>query len=232
MGNKKEKSRVKVSFYQFFKQFPDEDSARRYFEEQKWGKDGKKRYCPHCGSFKTKVAKHKMPYRCSSCYKHFSIRTGSVLAESNVPLHKWLMAIYLLNTNLKGISSRKLASDLEVTQKTAWFLAHRIRECMKEDTGLFSNPTEADETYIGQKFRTMHQSQREKIEGRGAVGKTAVLGVKERESKKVAVKVAPDTTGKTLSNFIGSHVEAGTTVYTDERTRDTTRLPVNTTARA
>lgn len=157
-----------------------------------------------------------MPYRCSSCYKQFSIRTGSVLAESDVPLHKWLMAIYLLNTNLKGISNRKLASDLEVTQKTAWFLAHRIREAMKEEGGLFSNPTEADETYIGQKSRTMHQSQREKLKGRGAIGKTAVLGIKERGSKKVRVKVAPDTKGATLAGFIGNHVKAGTTVYTDE----------------
>ena len=215
MSDKKTKSREKVSFYKFFKQFPDEDSARRYFEEQKWGKDGEKRYCPHCGSFKTKVAKHKMPYRCSSCYKHFSIRTKSVLAESNIPLHKWLMAIYLLNTNLKGISSRKLASDLDVTQKTAWFLAHRIREAMNRESSMFTSPTEADETYIGGLECNKHESKRNH-DGRGTKGKVAVLGVKERESKKVAVKVAPDTTGKTLSGFIGSHVKAGTTVYTDE----------------
>lgn len=156
-----------------------------------------------------------MPYRCSSCYKHFSVRTGSILAESNVSLHKWLMAIYLLNTNLKGISSCKLASDLGVTQKTAWFLAHRIREVMKEETGLFTNPTEADETYIGGKEKNKHASKK-RNDGRGTVGKTPVLGLKDRKTKKVAVKVAPDVTGKTLSGFVGSHVEAGNTVYTDE----------------
>lgn len=134
------------------------------------------------------------------------------------------MAVCLLNTNLKGISNRKLASDLEVTQKTAWFLAHRMRESMKEEAGLFSNPTEADEICIGGLEKNKHASKR-KHEGRGATGKTAVLGVKERKSKKVAVKVASDTTGKTLSNFIGSHVEAGTTVYTDMSIRATTLLP-------
>lgn len=156
-----------------------------------------------------------MPYCCKDCRKRFSVRTGSILEESKVPLHKWLMTVYLLNTNLKGVSSMKLARDLGVKQRTAWFLAHRIMESMKEGTGLFTNPTEADETYIGGLEENKHESKR-KHDGRGTKGKTAVLGIKERRSKKIAVKVATDTTGKTLSEFIGDHVEAGNTVYTDD----------------
>ena len=215
MGKKTHGKEGKVSFYEFFQSFPDEESAERYFAEKRWGKDGKDRFCPHCGSMRTVRAKDKMPYRCKDCRKRFSVRTGSILAESKVSLHKWLMAIYLLNTNLKGVSSMKLARDLGVQQKTAWFLAHRIRESMKENIALFGNPTEADETYIGGLEKNKHESKR-KHDGRGTKGKTALLGVKERDSKKVAVKVAPDTKGGTLSEFIGDHVEAGNTVYTDD----------------
>ena len=215
------KKQDKVSFYKFFQRFPDEDSAEKYFAEKRWGKDGKDRFCPHCGSVRTVTANDKMPYRCKDCRKRFSVRTGSILAESKVPLHKWLMAVYLLNTNLKGVSSMKLARDLDIQQRSAWFLAHRIRESMKEETGLFTSPTEADECYIGGLESNKHASKR-KHDGRGGKGKAVVLGVKE--SKKVAVKVAADTTGKTLSGFIGSHAEAGNTVYTDERIKATTRL--------
>lgn len=209
------KKQDKVSFYKFFQMFPDEDSAEEYFAEKRWGKDGKDRFCPHCGSVRTVRTKDRMPYRCKDCRKRFSVRTGSMLAESKVPLHKWLMAVYLLNTNLKGVSSMKLARDLDIQQRSAWFLAHRIRESMKQEAGMFTSPTEADECYIGGLEANKHASKR-KHDGRGGKGKAIVLGVKERESKKVAVQVAPDTTGKTLSGFIGSHVEAGTTVYTDE----------------
>ena len=123
-----DKKQGKISFYKFFQQFPDEASVEKFFAEKRWGKDSKDRFCPHCGGFRTVTTKDKMPYRCKDCRKRFSIRTGSILAESNIPLHKWLMAIYLLNTNLKGVSNMKLARDLDVMQKTAWFLAHRIRK--------------------------------------------------------------------------------------------------------
>ena len=207
--------REKISFYKLLQMFPDEQAAEKFFENERWGVSG--RYCPHCGSMRTVERKNRkpQPYRCKDCRKDFSIKNGSVMWRSHIPLHKWLMAMYLLSTSLKGVSSRKLGSDLGIKQEAAWLLAHKIRAAMEQGNGLFTNPVEADETYIGGLEKNKH-ADKKKHDGRGAKGKVAVLGVKERESKKVAVKVASDTTGKTLSSFIGSHVEAGNTVYTDE----------------
>jgi len=116
-----------LSLYGFFKKFPDEESARLYFEARRWI-NGK--YCPHCGSAEVVECKdHKpMPYRCKDCRKHFSVRTDSVLEESRLPLHKWLMAMYMMTTARKGIPSTQMAKELGITQKSAWFLAQRIRE--------------------------------------------------------------------------------------------------------
>ncbi len=209
----------KVSLYEFFKMFPDEGLARKCFEEQKWGKDGKDRYCSHCGSFNTIEIKHPtMPYRCRDCRKYFSVRTNTVLAKSKISLHKWLMAIYLLNTNLKGISSLKLSSDVEVTQKTAWFLGHRIRESFDEqsDNPLLS-PVEVDETYVGGLERNKHQSNRTKgTQGRSTKTKSAVVGIKSRIDKKVKAKVTEVVDSKTLEGLIDKTVDAESTIYTDE----------------
>ena len=143
----KKKKTEKVSFYKFFKKFPNEQSARLYFEKERWGKTGC--YCPYCGSVRTSEVKNEkpMPYRCKDCRKHFSVRTNSGLAESKIPLDKWLLAIFLLTTNLKGVSSYKLARDIDVTQKTAWFLAHRIRKVHEDQAEAeLDSPVEADET--------------------------------------------------------------------------------------
>lgn len=116
-----------TSLHEFIKMIPDEEVARNYFESKRWG-DG--RYCPHCGSVCTVECKnHKpMPYRCKDCRRHFSVRTGSVLAESKIALEKWLMAIYMMTTAREGIPSTQMARELGITHKSAWFLAQRIRE--------------------------------------------------------------------------------------------------------
>ena len=118
--------RVGISTLELARMFPDEDAARRWFEAIIWA-DG--RVCPNCGSADTHEASHaKMPYRCRACKRYFSVKTGTVMAQSPIPLQKWAYAIYLDVTSLKGVSSMKLHRDLDVTQKTAWFMQQRIRE--------------------------------------------------------------------------------------------------------
>ncbi len=216
--NSKKSSTGKISIVQFFKKFPDEDSARIWFEEQKWGKDSKDRYCPHCGSFNTASVKHRMPYRCRDCRKHFSIRSKSILSDSNVSFQNWLLAIYLITTNLKGVSSHKLGRDLEVTQKTAWFLGHRIREAFNDQSDAkMLEPIEMDETYVGGLERNKHASKKvEGTQGRSTKTKSAVVGIKSRVDKKVKAKVTETVKSDELHKMIKETVTDGSTVYTDE----------------
>lgn len=204
-----------VSLMELADLFPDEAAARGWFEAQRWP-DGA--HCPHCGSVSVSaIASGKpMPWRCRDCRKHFSVRTGTVMAESKLPLRKWAFAIYLCATSLKGVSSMKLHRDLNITQKSAWFLAHRIREAFEAEGGMFAGPVEVDETYMGGKRKNMPKAKRANLTGRGAVGKVAVAGAKDRVTKRVNAAVVPATDGETLQGFVRAHAEAGATVYTDD----------------
>ena len=158
-----------------------------------------------------------MPYHCKDCRKRFSVRTGTILAESNNSLHKWLMAMYLLNTNLKGVPSTKLANDLGITQKTAWFLAHRIRKAFEDQQeAKFVSPVEVDETYMGGKYSNIHKSRKPRMVGAGPQDKTPVVGIKERGSRKVKAKVTERVSGVLLRGMVQESVEEGSTVYTDQ----------------
>ena len=147
-----------------------------------------------------------------------SVRTGTAISHSRVPLRKWAIAIYVELTSLKGVSSMKLHRDIGVSQPTAWFMLHRIREVWAPKDGgpKFSGPVEVDETYMGGKRKNMSKAKRATLEGRGAVGKTTVAGAKDRATNHVSARVVPDTGKATLQGFVGEHAAPGATVYTDE----------------
>ncbi len=142
------------------------------------------------------------------------VRTGTIFERSHVPLHKWLYAMYLVVTARKGISSMQMAKEIGVTQKTAWFMLGRLREACGSARELLRGIVEVDETYIGGKERNKHASTKTRPGG-GTKGKQAVLGLRERGGRSVAIPV--DRTDKaTLHEAIESHVEPGSSVYTDE----------------
>ena len=177
--------------------FYSEDVATRWFEQTLWPEQ---RCCGHCGSIATSEVPNRkpMPYRCRDCRKYFSVRTGTPIAKTNLPLRKWAVAIYLELTSLKSISSMKLSRDIGVSQPAAWFMLHRIREGWSGLSGNppFSGPVEVDETYMGGKRRNMSTEKREALTGRGPVGKVAVAGIKDRTTNKVRPQSSPTPRAK------------------------------------
>lgn len=206
--------------------FADYQNCHDFMIELRWP-DGKVK-CPHCGSdhvtYLEKVrrfkcyAKHPMP--------QFTLKTGTIFEDSPLGLEKWLVAVWLVVNCKNGISSYEIARDLGVTQKSAWFMDHRIRFALHEGSfekmGKDGSAVEVDETYIGGLARNMHADKRKRvIQGRtGNVGKVAVFGLLERNSKngksRVRTQVIPDAWKSTVQEIIKDNVQQGTDIYSDE----------------
>lgn len=197
--------------------FADFDRCREFLMDLRWP-DGKVT-CPQCGSeHVTYLAKARV----WKCYgKHsspkFSLKTGTIFEDSPLGLDKWLAALWLLVNAKNGISSCEIARAIGITQKSAWFMAHRLRFALHEGSfSKLSGDVEVDETFIGGKARNMHVAQRRRrITGTGGKDKTAVLGMLERDGK-VRTQVIENRKKKTLQAEVHKHVEAGSALYTDE----------------
>ena len=196
--------------------FADFENCKRVMVQLRWP-DGVVK-CPRCGAEKVTFLAKTRVWKCYA--KHasptFTLKSGTVFEDSPVGLDKWLPALWLVVNCKNGISSCELARDLGVTQKTAWFMAHRLRFALTDGgTGLLSGEVEADETFIGGKARNMHVAKRaRRITGTGTKDKTAVMGILQRGGK-VRTKVVPNRRKSALQAEVRKHVEAGSALYTD-----------------
>lgn len=191
--------------------FSDPDTCLGFIVELRWPNGVR---CPRCDHAQVSFIKTRRLWKCKGCKKQFSAKVGTIFEDSPIPLDKWLVAIWLIANAKNGISSYEVHRALGITQKSAWFMMHRVRLAMQTDTfQKLKGEVEVDETFIGGKARNMHKGKR-KVQGSGAVGKAVVLGLLERHGE-VRTKVVPSTRKPVLQRHVRAHVEPGSEVFTD-----------------
>ena len=214
------KTKAPSTLIEAVRSFEDEDVALAFLANVRW--PDAQQTCPKCGS----VAEHyylstQRRWKCRDCRKQFSIKQGTIFEDSPLKLSQWLPAVWMLVNAKNGVSSHELARALGVTQKTAWFMLHRIRLAMQDGSfERFEDEVEADETFIGGKARNMHREKRDRvIKGTGPMGKVAVMGLLERHGpdghSRVRNRVVLGTKKRHLHAVIVEHVEGGASLYTD-----------------
>ena len=218
-------ARKGISLSEVIRMFGTEQKAQDWFESQRWP-DGIT--CTACGGDKiVRRASRKYgmpPLFCNTinngvrCATSFSVKTGTIMHKSPLPLSVWGIAFYVVATGLKGVSSLKLHRDLGITQKSAWHLLHRVREAWNDSNHpfKFSSEVEVDEAYFGGKESNRHEYKRTLKGARGAKGKTAVVGAKDRATNRITARKVDDTTAPTIHGFISRNTTQDATLYTDE----------------
>jgi transposase-like protein len=213
------KNQVPETLLEAIRFFGDPDVSLAFMVRLRWPEGAVT--CPRCGATETSFLSTRRLWKCKGCKKQFSAKVGTIFEDSPIPLEKWLPALWLVVNCKNGISSYEIARALGVSQKTAWFMTHRIRLAVQAGSfGKMSGEVEVDETYIGGRARFMHKGKRKlKITGTGGMGKTAVMGLLERHGEDghstVKAKVVPNVKRKTLAPEIRQHVEEGSEVFTD-----------------
>ena len=194
--------------------FSTEEICKQAIAQERWGEDSA--VCPYCGGTHTHVCKDGR-YICKDCQNKFSVLVGTIFENTKISLRKWFMAMYLVSSHKKGVSSCQLARDIQVTQKTAWFMLHKIRGLFGiTDETVLEGTVEMDEMYLGGRETNKHQSKKtEGTQGRSTKTKTPIFGMIQRDGKVVAMKVE-NTQGATLLPIVGQFVKEGSTTYTDE----------------
>lgn len=201
------------SIIELLQAFPTEQSCIDHLTELRWNGNV---VSPFDSTSKVYSCKDNK-YRCRNTGKYFNVRTGTLFDNTKVPLQKWFLAIWIVTSHKKGISSIQLSKDIDVTQKTAWFMLQRIRNCFGFDNdGELDNQVEVDETFVGGKNKNRHESKKvEFSQGRSVKDKTPVVGFVERDGKLIAKQVE-DTKLETLTNEIVKRVKQSASVFTDE----------------